>query len=433
MPPDVDQVGTLSDQAAGHGVRKSLRWTWPARCAAFLLITIVLAIVVEGLSLGILVIHAGSWQQHRDRRERAANQTTESWPEVAQTASTMLHPYVGSVPAPVKTETVPATDDNPARSTFVNQSLPIQRRAADRLLIGITGGSAARRLSQDATQVLATELSSCPDFAGRTCHFVLLAAVEYKQPQQLMLFNYQLSQGAEFDLLINLDGLNEVTLPITGNIPAGLNTCYPNDWGQTTVEVTRTDYLHNIGLIKYLKQRQRISAIRAGSFPSSLSPTAQLIWSYGQIQRERDIADARQKADAMLRQPATYCGSGPPEEFHSTQEMYDRCIDLWYRSSILLHRECEINNIRYFHFLEPIPRRTLEAQDARGKAISACIPLMQTSSRQQLKDAGVEFTDLSDLSMAARETNVTEEVILIKAMAAIIQQALVRVPWDGSK
>lgn len=433
MPPDVEQVGALSDQAASVGARKSLRWTWPARCAALLLMTIVVAMIVEGVSLGILVIQTGSWQQHRDRRERAANRATEEWPDIAPVASTMLHPYVGSVPSPAAAAAAPATDDGPARTTFVNQGVAVHRRSADRLLIGITGGSAARRLSRDATDVLATELSSWPEFAGRTCHFVLLAADEYKQPQQLMLFNDQLSQGAEFDLLINLDGLNEVTLPITGNIPAGMNTCYPSDWGQTTVEVTRTDYLHNIGLVKYLNQQQRISAIRAGTFPSSLSPTAQLIWSYEHSQRDRDIAEARQKAEAMTRQAATYCSSGPPEKFHSPQEIYDRCIDLWCRSSILMHRECEINNIRYFHFLEPIPRRTLEAQDARRKSISSCIPLMQTSSRQLLKDAGVEFTDLSDLSVAARETNTTEEVILIKAIAASIKQSLARIPWKGSK
>lgn len=431
MPLDVEHV--FSDQVAGHAAHKSLRWTWPVRCAAFLLMTIVVAIVVEGVSLGTLVIQAGSWQRHRDRRERAANQANEGWRDAEQVASTMLHPYVGSVPAPTTTTADLGTDGSPARSTFVNQGLPIHRRSADRLLIGITGGSAARRLSKDATDVLATELLSWPEFAGRTCHFALLAADEYKQPQQLMLFNYQLSQGAEFDLLINLDGLNEVTAPVTGNIPAGLNTCYPSDWGQTTVEVTRTDYLHNIGLVKYLNQQQRVNAIRAGTFPSSLSPTAQLIWSYEHSQRDRDIAEARQKAEAMTRQAATYCSSGPPEEFRSPQEMYDRCIDLWCRSSILLHRECEINNIRYYHFLEPIPRRTPAAQDARGVAISSCIPLMQTSSLQRLKDAAVEFTDLSDLGLAARETNVTEEVILIKAIAASIKQALVRIPGEGSK
>ena len=33
----------------------------------------------------------------------------------------------------------------------------------------------------------------------------------YKQPQQLMAYNYLLSLGAEFDAVINIDGYNVIT------------------------------------------------------------------------------------------------------------------------------------------------------------------------------------------------------------------------------
>ena len=48
-----------------------------------------------------------------------------------------------------------------------------------------------------------------------------------KQPQQLFLLNYLLLMGYEFDIVINIDGYNEVVFPLVENLPNGLWPHYP--------------------------------------------------------------------------------------------------------------------------------------------------------------------------------------------------------------
>ncbi|MBS0205756.1 MAG: hypothetical protein JSS49_22875 [Planctomycetes bacterium] len=409
------------------------------RLVVCLLVTVVAGIVIEGLSLVILLIQHGSLQQHRLFRECAARQICDTRPDPGLAESTILHPYLGSIPRP----------DGPDKSGYMESAIPLCRRSNDRLIVGITGGAAARRISVQATDVLSREISTFPEFAGRTCHFVRLAADGFKQPQQLMILNYLLSQGAEFDLLINLDGLNEVVLPATENHPSGVHTEFPGDWGSTTVELTRPDYRHNVGLAIFLRRQQQSDAIQAGTFPWCYSPVSQLRWSYRHHQLEQEITESLRNAAAMTRQSASYCSSGPPEEFGSAQAMYDESIDLWCRSSILLHRECVINQIRYFHFLEPISDLPVSSplgetgiarveSDARTAAIHGCWPLMRTRSRKQLDAAGVEFADLTDTfsnldTAPPTESEPADQILVCKAIAGRIKKFLAQNPWKSAK
>ena len=73
----------------------------------------------------------------------------------------------------------------------------------------------------NATGVLEQELSQLPRFSGKSFRFVRLAIDGNKQPQQLMTLNYLLTLGAEFDIVINLDGVNEASLPGMDNVPYG--------------------------------------------------------------------------------------------------------------------------------------------------------------------------------------------------------------------
>jgi len=52
-------------------------------------------------------------------------------------------------------------------------------------------------------------------------NLVILGFPGYKQPQQLLALAYFLSLGAEYDLIINLDGYNDIVLPVTDNYNLG--------------------------------------------------------------------------------------------------------------------------------------------------------------------------------------------------------------------
>ena len=59
---------------------------------------------------------------------------------------------------------------------------------------------------------------------------VTLGIAGYKKTQQLLALAYFLSLGAEYDLIINLDGYNDIVLPITDNYSFGVNPFFPRAW-----------------------------------------------------------------------------------------------------------------------------------------------------------------------------------------------------------
>src|SRR5436305_14825248 len=73
-------------------------------------------------------------------------------------------------------------------------------------------------------------LRTSPQFRDREMIFGRLGMSGYKQPQQLLLLTYLLSQGAEFDVLINLDGFNEIGLHSSENMYQNTHPSFPRAW-----------------------------------------------------------------------------------------------------------------------------------------------------------------------------------------------------------
>src|SRR5262249_23951485 len=107
---------------------------------------------------------------------------------------------------------------------------PIQTRGPGRVVVGILGGSVACQFAVNGTARLEAELSKSSEFANRRLIFVNLALGGYKQPQQLMTLAYLLSLGAEFDLVLNIDGFNEVALYELENASHHVFPAFPRSW-----------------------------------------------------------------------------------------------------------------------------------------------------------------------------------------------------------
>jgi hypothetical protein len=73
----------------------------------------------------------------------------------------------------------------------------------------------------------------------------------YKQPQQLMALNYFTALGGEFDVLVNVDGFNEVALPPLENIPQTNPFC-PRQWHLRMRMVPNQEFLATVGKIRFL-------------------------------------------------------------------------------------------------------------------------------------------------------------------------------------
>ena len=401
---------------------------------------------IEALSFVAMQMFLGSPGQLAEQRRTAAAQDPFN-PGRQFVAPAVIHPYIGAVMQP-KDDGGTLSIEGKYRVTefgFVDTGPPIHQRSPERLIVGILGGSVARQFGQNATDVLALELAKIPAFAGRKFTFVRLASNGYKQPQQLMTVNYLLTLGAEFDILINLDGVNEAALPKMDNVSVGVFSAYPRDWGKLIAGTASPEFVRMAGYVAYLRKQERDDAVWFGSAPWKYLPTAILVWGMRKNRSDRSISDQLQAMSRFTEKEMTYCGSGPPEHFESDKAIYQHSTELWCRSSILLHQLCAARGIRYFHFLQPNqyvpdskPIGREEAAEAIKEgspmclAIRACFPLMQAQAAR-LAEAGVEFNDLTQVfgdhpepiyNDACCHLEVSGDLIMAKAIASRIERSI---------
>lgn len=104
---------------------------------------------------------------------------------------------------------------------------PIVKKGASTINVLFLGGSVAEQCVTELTRGLSS-LSHI--FQNRQVIVVSAAIGGYKQPQQLYVLSYLALMGAEFDIVINLDGFNEVYVAGRDNRLYGSNPFYPVYW-----------------------------------------------------------------------------------------------------------------------------------------------------------------------------------------------------------
>ena len=87
---------------------------------------------------------------------------------------------------------------------------PLKREKANWYIIGIFGGSVANGFYVDGTEQLSERLRQHPFFADKEIIYLNYALGGYKQPQQLQVLTYFLCIGQELDMVLNIDGFNEI-------------------------------------------------------------------------------------------------------------------------------------------------------------------------------------------------------------------------------
>jgi hypothetical protein len=124
-----------------------------------------------------------------------------------------LHPYFGFVNRP----SAPALNTN--NYGFVSgHDYPYERRRPEEYVVGLFGGSVAAALARFEAEhgvlapLLAETLGRLPSGRPREVTVLNFAHAGYKQPQQLLVYDYFRALGLELDLVVNVDGFNEIAL-----------------------------------------------------------------------------------------------------------------------------------------------------------------------------------------------------------------------------
>jgi hypothetical protein len=355
----------------------------------------------------------------------------------------IVHPYLGFVRQPNGT-----TFDGGLRANelgFPGQELPLHQRGGDRLIVGILGGSVAEQFSTVALEEFEAQLRKSRFFSGKRLIFAPLALSGYKQPQQLMTVNYLLSLGAEFDVLINLDGYNEVVLPPVENVPAHVFPSYPRGWSIRISEAGDTAVLRAVGRVAVARERIEFWARWVRRSPLRYSPAANLAWRFIHSADRRALFREFRALHALEAQRTDYAAKGPGDAAMQQPDVHEHCASIWRRSSLQLHQLCQANRIHYFHFLQPnqyvpgakpmgqLEKLRVVAQGHAGqKHVMAGYPLLVRDGRE-LAERGVAFTDLTMVfadypeqtySDTCCHLNERGNAILAQKMAAVIAAAL---------
>lgn len=272
-------------------------------------------------------------------------------------ATTMAvpHPYLGFTndpsfdPERVKSvHTVPVSEWG-----FLDDKSPIQAASPDRVVVGLFGGSFAFWNSVHGVEALREELGKAGAFAGKDFVFVRTAMGGYKQPQQLMTLAWLLALGAHFDIVINLDGFNEVALPATNIVPAGYFAFFPRDWPGMLGVTGGPDRARMIGALTYLQAMRSSRAEWFSKAPLRWSPTANLVW----LLLDRQMAGRHDRyqieLSALAPTQLSYAARGPSRTYASADAMHEDLTEVWKRSSLEMARLCAGLGIPYFHFLQP--------------------------------------------------------------------------------
>jgi hypothetical protein len=231
---------------------------------------------------------------------------------------------------------------------------PIQTRAPGKVIVGIVGGSVAYWFSVYGVETLRAQLQQSPPFEAKSFVFVRLALGGYKQPQQLMVLTYLLALGAQFDIVINIDGFNEVALPIAEDLPSHVFPFFPRSWFLRVNTLPEPGISVLVGRIQYLRtRREQAAAMVKGAL--HYSATVDLIWKYldnalaaSLSQAELELESYHPKASS-----SSYVACGPTRRYESDKDLYTDLAAVWQRGSVQLQRLCVANGIRYFHFLQP--------------------------------------------------------------------------------
>lgn len=365
------------------------------------------------LALLLVVVEAAAWvagaiafgdRFSRDRLQAQRTGLVQSRGRVAGRprwiANEILHPYVGFLPA----ERVRQGRGGVASATPAT----VPGDPANQLVVAVVGGSFALQFAEEGLPHLIARLRELPAFRGRMLVALNAAAGGHKQPQQLMTVAYLLALGERVDIVVNLDGFNDVTLHPTENAAARVFPAYPRRWHQRVEGVLSRDALR-VMLERAALEDRRTSLARSFSRgPWHSLNTTNLVYLALDARVEAQLTEVDRKLLSVEEQAtAPLVATGPPIEFKSEREMLTYLVDLWRRSSRAIHDLTAGAGVRYYHFLQPnqyVPAsKPMGAEEKRDavrstapyrRIVETAYPLLLESGKA-LAAAGVRFHDLT--------------------------------------
>jgi hypothetical protein len=276
------------------------------------------------------------------------------------------------------------------------------------LRVGLFGGSVAKMLA--LSNHLQKALNARDDAPPSTVFACALNG--YKQPQQLFLLMYLLALGIKWDVVINLDGFNEVALFEPENARQGVHPLYPRAW-YSRVSRGRDGRATSLSLLIQSLDRTAawLNAHSATGLRQVFRRLALIATALGRGARRRLGQHLNHANGNILGAVAR----GPGRPSSNLNVVYDELATVWFRSSLLMRNACDAHGAQYVHALQPnqyVAGSKPMGEAEQRVAVRETHPYRLGVTRGygrlrargvQLSDAGVQFVDLTQVFQSVHE------------------------------
>lgn len=346
-----------------------------------------------------------------ERRKALAGAPTAEIPEDADEGpgnwtfeGSGVHPYLGYT----------RESDPKDRQNFGFRRVLSPTGSGEPIRIVIVGGSVAEdfyRYTIRNAQWLPL-LRTVPGFEQASFEHILLGLRGFKEPQQLQAVAYYLALGGNIDVLINIDGFNEVTLSKILQ-ETGTFAAYPFHWRAFTNSQPSPAQLLLLGEIEQQKEKRRGLASLATRLRYSVA--ASTLWHFTDRYLEKGLESRRAELAKQDAEAESYFRNGPVEALEG-QDVATFMTAVWARSSRQIAALAKENHFRYYHFLQPnqyVPgskklselelRERYDAKSAIAEHVRTGYPLLLAAGRDLVFEKGL-FRDLTPTFRDVDET-----------------------------
>jgi len=322
-----------------------------------------LALLLVFLELGSLGWYFVKHKQFFYTREKTQNKSdlgiNLEGVRLNQSIVERFHPFFGFIQKP-------SADFRPGFKVnnygFISPyDYPLKKTKNNQFFIGVFGGSVASdyAIFQVQNQILPKYLKQLPGLKDKEFVILSFATGGYKQPQQLLILNYFLALGQELDMVVNIDGFNEVAL-------SNLNNKNQIDLTMPSIQhiLPLTSLANNSLSTKAMKATIRIQENKARINQGlerlqqcSLAACDALTSVYVQNLVNNYKTDVIKFEKERTKQQKDDSGSviyiNTNNSVLQDSVAFEKMALNWAKSSIFMQKVLSAINVPYFHILQP--------------------------------------------------------------------------------
>jgi hypothetical protein len=344
-------------------------------------------ICLEALSLAFYLINQKQFYYTRTKgKEKVVEDIERIGIRLDESIVERLHPFFGYVLKQGAFTNEKLKLKVNRHGFFSLYEYPFFKANKNQFIVGIFGGSVANNFAVDeyVKQRLSNKLKTYPEFANKEIIVLNFGNGGYKQPQQLLILNYFLALGQKFDLVVNIDGFNEVALSNLNNtaqIEVGMPsvqhiqplTGLANNNLSPEVMSSIVQISENKKQLKKAIDKLQTCQLALCHAVTSLQ-VKQLVNNYQQavVKYDRQVKNSSTdiansgivyipKADSVLDRTAAF----------------EKMASIWYESSIMMNQVLSSRKIKYCHLIQPnqyYPTKRVFTEKEKEIAISKDSP-----------------------------------------------------------